>query len=68
MFDFGFSYKDWSRIVWTFIQGVLGYALAVVIGWVPGDPFNWKAFGVGLLAAGISAVKNFSLADDSPIK
>jgi hypothetical protein len=66
--DFGLSYKDFARIAWTFVQGVLGYATAVAVGWVPGDPFNWKAFGVGALAAGYSAAKNFALADTSPIK
>lgn len=68
MFDFGLSYKDFARIVWTFVQGLLGYATAVAIGWVPGDPFNWKAFAVGALAAGYSAVKNFALSDSSGVK
>lgn len=68
VFDFGMTYHDFVRIAWTFVQGVLGYALATVIGWVPGDVFNWRAFGVGLLAAGLSAVKNFVLSDKSRIK
>jgi hypothetical protein len=68
MFDFGLSYKDFTRIVWTFVEGVLGYAAAVWVNVVPGDPFNWKGFAVGALAAGWSAIKNFTLADGSPIK
>lgn len=66
--DLGLSYKDWARIAWTFVQGVLGYAAATWVGWVPGDPFNWKAFGVGLLAAGFSGIKNLLLGDTSPLK
>lgn len=68
MFDFGLSYKDFTRIAWTFIQGVLGYAAATWVDVVPGQAFNWKAFVVGGLAAGWSALKNFTLADTSPIK
>lgn len=68
MFDLGLTKDDLKRILWTFIQGVLGYALAVAVGWVPGDPWDWKAFGVGLLAAGISAVKNGALSDGSALK
>jgi hypothetical protein len=68
LFDFGLTFKDSTRIGWTFVQGVLGYALATVIGWVPGSAFDWKAFGVGLLAAGLSAIKNGVLSDTSRIK
>ena len=68
MFNLGLGYKDWARIAWTFVQGLLGYALAATLNWVPGDPFNWRAFGVGLLAAGFSAVKNLVLADESGLK
>jgi len=66
--DFGLSYKDFARIVWTFVQAVLGYGLAALAGWVPGDFFDWRAVLVGALAAGWSALKNFSLSDASPIK
>jgi hypothetical protein len=68
MFDFGLSYKDWSRIVWTFVQGALAYMIAASAGWVPGDPWNWKAVLIGAIAAGASALKNFLLADGSPLK
>jgi hypothetical protein len=66
--DFGISYTDTRRIAWTFIQGVLGYAAATWINVVPGQAFNWKAFVVGGLAAGWSALKNFALSDASPVK
>ena len=66
--DFGLSYKDWARIAWTFVQGVLAYSAAAAAGWLPGAAFNGKAFIVGALAAGLSAVKNFALADASPVK
>lgn len=68
MFDFGLSYKDWARIVWTFVQGFLAYGLAAALNWVPGALFDWRAVVVGALAAGWSAVKNFTLAEDSPVK
>lgn len=68
MFSFGFSLDDAKRIVWTFLEGVLGYALATIIGWLPGNPWDWKAFGLGLLAAGWAAIKNGVLADSSNIK
>lgn len=66
--DFGLGYKDFARIAWTFVQGVLGYAAAAAAGFVPGDAFSVKAFIVGALAAGFSALKNFALSDSSPIK
>ena len=66
--DFGLGYKDFTRIAWTFAQGVFGYAAAAAAGFIPGDAFSAKAFIVGALAAGFSAVKNFALNDSSPIK
>ena len=66
--NFGLSYKDWARIVWTFVQAAVGYALLALGNVVPGEPVSWRAVLVGAAAAGLSAVKNFSLADDSPIK
>lgn len=68
MFDFGLGYKDWTRIAWAFIEGVLGYAAATWANVVPGAAFNWKAFVVGGLSAGWATVKNFALADTSPVK
>ena len=66
--NFGLSFKDWTRIVWTFVQALLGYATAAAVGWLPGQPWNWKGFVVGGVAAGWSAVKNFILSDQSNVK
>ncbi len=68
MFDLGLSYKDFARIFWTFVQGVLGYAILTATNTVNGAAFGGKAFLVGLAAAGVSAVKNLILSDNSPIK
>lgn len=68
MFDLGLGYKDWARIAWTFVQGALGYALLVATNVLNGEAFSGKAVLVGLAAAGVSAVKNLLLADDSRIK
>jgi hypothetical protein len=68
MVDFGLSYKDWTRIGWTFLMGFGAFALAAANDWVGGQPFSAKAFIIGGLAAGFSLVKNFTLADTSPIK
>lgn len=68
MLDFGFSYTDWRRIAWTFVEGVLGWAFATWVNWIPGQPLSWKALVVGAAAAGVAAVKNFALSDSSPIK
>ena len=68
MFNFGLSYKDWTRIAWTFAQAAVGYGLLAYANVVPGAPVSWRAIIVGAAAAGLSAAKNFALADDSPIK
>jgi hypothetical protein len=67
-FNFGLNYTDFRKIVWTFVQAAVGYALAVWLTPIAGTPFNWRALAVGALAAGVSAVKNFALADGSGIK
>jgi len=66
--SFGLNYTDWRKIVWTFIQAALAYAVAAAMGWAPGTAWDWRTFAIGGLAAGWAAVKNFSLADESPIK
>jgi hypothetical protein len=58
-----FTKDDLKRVVWTFIQAVLGYAAVVQFTSVGGAPFDWKAFAVGAFAAGAAAVKNLVLAD-----
>jgi hypothetical protein len=68
MLDFGLSYKDWTRIAWTFAEGVIGWALVTWLNWIPGQPFSWKALVFGAGAAGIATVKNFALSDASRIK
>lgn len=67
-FDLGLAFKDWTRVFWTFVAGVLGYAAAAATNVVGGQPFDAKAFAIGALAAGVSLVKNFLLADTSAIK
>lgn len=68
MFDLGFTAADVRRIVWSFIEGVLGYATMVGAGWVKGGAVDWKALAAGAVVAGYAAVKNGLLAEDSPLK
>lgn len=68
MLDFGLGYKDWTRIVWTFLMAAGGWMLAAWTNAVPGQVWDWKAVAVGAFAAGLSAIKNFALSDSSPIK
>jgi hypothetical protein len=73
MFDFGLSYKDWTRVFWTFVQAFLAalYAFATGLGRLPemGDAKAalWAAALAGI-AAVLSLLKNFLLADSSPVK
>lgn len=68
MISLGFTSADVRRIVWTFVQGILAYALAAALDWVPGDAWDWKALVVGAIAAGLAAIKNGTLSDGSAIK
>lgn len=61
----GFNRDDLSRVVWTFIQA--GVAFAAVQAAL-GHDVTGKAVVIGAVAAGISAVKNFVLADGSQLK
>ena len=68
-FEFGMAFKDWTRVVWTFVMSFLAYAAAAgVFNFVPGEPFSWDTLKVGLLGALFSFIKNFALADQSGIK
>lgn len=74
MFDFGLTVDDVKRIAWTFIQA--GVAAAVLFvsqqGTVPNSWSGIKQAGIGLalafVAGVISAIKNFVLATDAPLK
>lgn len=69
MFEFSFTSDDLKRVAWTFVQAALAVLLAGALNWVnSGEVFDWKALVVGALAAGISAVKNFVLSNDSALK
>lgn len=69
-----FTNTDLRRVLWTFVQAFLGGLIAGLASWAT-LPQGWDAaksavlgLVVGGIAAGISAVKNLLLADDSSIK
>lgn len=67
--DFGLGYKDWTRIVWTFVMAAGAILVAEAQGWIAsGGEANWKAWVIGAVATGFSAVKNFVLSDQSTVK
>lgn len=66
--DLGLGYKDWARIFWTFVMAAAAVLIAAATDWVNGGEFAWKAWVIGAVAAGLSAVKNFVLADSSTLK
>ena len=66
--NLGLSYTDWRRIVWTFLMGAGAVAIAASADWINGEPLTWRTVLIGALAAGLSAVKNFVLADGSTLK
>ena len=66
--DLGLGYKDWTRIVWTFLMAAGAVALAAGFDWINGQPFTWRTVLIGAIAAGLSAIKNFVLADGSTLK
>lgn len=69
MFNFGLSYKDWRKIVWTFIQAAGAVFIALAADWIKnGGELNWKVWAIAAVAAGWSAIKNFVLAEESPVK
>ena len=69
MFNFGLSYTDWRKIVWTFIQAAAAVLIALASDWIKeGGELNWKVWAIAAVAAGWSAVKNFVLAEEAPIK
>lgn len=61
----GFTRDDLSKVVWTFVQAAVAFA---AVQSVLGNDISSKAVVVGAVAAGISAVKNFVLADGSKLK
>lgn len=67
MIQIGFTVKDLIRAVWVFIFGAVGFVMAVQLDIIGGDP-DWRAIGLGALAAGLSAVKNLVLADGTTLK
>ena len=66
--ELGLEGRDWRRIVWTFIMAAAAVLIAAATDWVNGGEFNWKAWAIGAVAAGLSAVKNFVLSDSSQLK
>lgn len=60
----GFTRDDLAKVVWTFIQAAAAfYALQTALG-----KSTDKTLVIGAIAAGISAVKNFVLSDESKLK
>lgn len=67
--DLGMAYKDWTRVVWTFVEAAGAVALTAAFGWATGgDAFEPKTWIIAGVAAGLAAVKNFFLSDTSTIK
>ena len=66
--DLGMGYKDWTRVAWTFVAGMLAYAASAALDIVGGQPWTWDTLKMGALAAAVSLVKNFVLADTSTLK
>lgn len=66
--NIGLNAGDIKRIVWSFIGGALAYASAVALNWVPGQAFDLQTFRIGVIAAGVSALKNGLLADGNKAK
>jgi hypothetical protein len=64
MFDLGFTKKDLVRACWAAIAGA---AVAIAYAIDTGET-DWKVLGGAALAAAIVSVKNFLLADGSPLK
>lgn len=64
----GLNESDIRRVIWTFVMAAGAWALAAWTNLVPGQPIDLKAIGLGLLAAGFSAVKNLLLDDGSSLK
>lgn len=67
IFGIGFTRRDLIRAVWTFVFAALGFVIAVQAD-IIGGTVDWRAVGLGALAAGLSAVKNLVLQDGSLIK
>jgi hypothetical protein len=65
VFNISFTSKDLVRALWAFAFGALGY---IVIAQPQAESGQWKAVGIGAVAAGLSAVKNLIFADGSTIK
>jgi hypothetical protein len=53
-----FTLDDFKRVAWTFVQAVLGVALAASLDWIKGAEFAPRTWIIAAVAAGISAVKN----------
>lgn len=68
MFSLGFTASDVRRVVWTLIEAALGVVGATIVGWLNGNVWDWRALGVGVIAAAVAVVKNFLLSDSSRLK
>jgi len=67
MFGLGFTRSDLVRAVWSFIFGALAYVVLAQTSVIDGT-VDWKALAIGAVVAGLSAAKNFLLADGSALK
>lgn len=60
--------SDLKRVAWTFAMAAGAYALAAWTNLVPGQPIEWKTLGVGVIGAGLSALKNAPLEEGNVLK
>lgn len=67
MFGLGFTTKDLIRAIWSFVFGALGYVVLVQAD-VIGGTVDLKALAAGAVVAGLSALKNFVLAEGTTLK
>lgn len=73
MFSFGWTWADARRAIWAFIFGAVTYLLLTAGNlveegndWTAAD--FWLPLLSGAVMAGLSAIKNAALADDSKLK
>ena len=65
MFGLSFTDGDLKRVIWTLLEAGFAVVIAAAIGWVNGAAWDWRALGVGVLAAVLAAAKNLILTDTS---
>jgi hypothetical protein len=64
----GFTAADVRRVIWSFVGGVIAYAIGQASGWLGGSASAGRRCSSGAIAAGVAAVKNGLLSDSSRLK